>query len=58
MIIFKMLKYFAVELWPDLRIVLNQTSISEARYLHVKKETLINIPIVLDELNKTLTLDW
>ena len=28
------------------------------RYLHVKKETLINIPNVLDELNKTLTLDW
>ena len=28
------------------------------RYLHVKKETLINIPNVLDELNKTITLDW
>lgn len=28
------------------------------RYLHVKKETLINIPNVLDELNKTFTLDW
>ena len=25
------------------------------RYLHVKRETLINIPNVLDELNKTLT---
>ena len=28
------------------------------RYLHVKKETLINIPNVLDELNKTFTLEW
>ncbi len=28
------------------------------RYLHVKKETLINIPNVLDELNKSITLDW
>lgn len=28
------------------------------KYLHVKKETLINIPNVLDELNKTFTLDW
>ena len=28
------------------------------RYLHVKRETLINIPNVLDELNKTLTLEW
>ena len=27
-------------------------------YLHVKKETLINIPNVLDELNKNITLDW
>jgi site-specific recombinase XerD len=28
------------------------------RYLHVKKETLINIPNVLDELHKSFTLDW
>ncbi len=28
------------------------------KYLHVKKETLINIPNVLDELNKNITLDW
>ena len=28
------------------------------RYLHVKKETLVNIPNVLDELNKTFTLEW
>jgi integrase/recombinase XerD len=28
------------------------------RYLHVKRETLISIPNVLDELNKTLTLEW
>ena len=28
------------------------------RYLHVKRDTLINIPNVLDELNKTLTLEW
>lgn len=28
------------------------------RYLHVKKETLVNIPNVLDELNKSITLDW
>ncbi|MDQ6763458.1 MAG: tyrosine-type recombinase/integrase [Bacteroidota bacterium] len=28
------------------------------RYLHVKKETLVNIPNVLDELNKTITLEW
>lgn len=28
------------------------------KYLHVKKETLINIPNVLDELNKTFTLQW
>jgi site-specific recombinase XerD len=28
------------------------------RYLHVKKESLINIPNLLDELNKTLTLEW
>ena len=28
------------------------------RYLHVKRETLVNIPNVLDELNKTLTLEW
>ena len=28
------------------------------KYLHVRKETLINIPNVLDELNKTFTLDW
>ena len=27
-------------------------------YLHVKKETLINITNVLDELNKNITLDW
>jgi integrase/recombinase XerD len=27
-------------------------------YLHVKRETLINIPNVLDELNKNITLDW
>jgi len=26
--------------------------------LHVKKETLVNIPNVLDELNKSITLDW
>lgn len=28
------------------------------KYLHVKKETLINIPNVLDELNKNINLDW
>ena len=28
------------------------------KYLHVKRETLISIPNVLDELNKTLTLEW
>jgi site-specific recombinase XerD len=28
------------------------------RYLHVKKETLISISNVLDELNKTVTLEW
>ena len=28
------------------------------KYLHVKKETLINIPNVLDELNKNITLNW
>jgi len=28
------------------------------KYLHVKKETLINIPNVLDELNKSITLEW
>ena len=28
------------------------------RYLHVKRETLVNIPNVLDELNKTFKLDW
>jgi len=28
------------------------------KYLHVKKETLIKIPNVLDELNKNITLDW
>ena len=28
------------------------------RYLHVKKETLVNIPNVLDELNKSISLDW
>ena len=28
------------------------------KYLHVKKETLIIIPNVLDELNKNITLDW
>lgn len=28
------------------------------RYLHVKRESLINIPNVLDELNKSITLDW
>jgi integrase/recombinase XerD len=28
------------------------------KYLHVKRETLVNIPNVLDELNKTLTLEW
>ncbi len=28
------------------------------KYLHVKRETLINFPNVLDELNKTFTLDW
>ena len=28
------------------------------RYLHVKRETLVNIPNVLDELNKSVTLDW
>ena len=28
------------------------------QYLHVKKETLINIPNVLDELNKNISLDW
>ena len=28
------------------------------RYLHVKKETLVNIPNVLDELNKSITLEW
>jgi site-specific recombinase XerD len=28
------------------------------RYLHVKRESLVNIPNVLDELNKSITLDW
>lgn len=28
------------------------------RYLHVKRETLVNIPNVLDELNKSVSLDW
>lgn len=28
------------------------------RYLHVKKETLVSIPNVLDELNKSFTLEW
>jgi len=28
------------------------------KYLHVKKETLINIPNLLDELNKNISLDW
>lgn len=28
------------------------------RYLHVKRETLVNIPNVLDELNKNFKLDW
>jgi site-specific recombinase XerD len=28
------------------------------RYLHVKRETLVTIPNVLDELNKSITLDW
>lgn len=28
------------------------------RYLHVRKETLVNIPNVLDELNKSVDLDW
>jgi site-specific recombinase XerD len=28
------------------------------RYLHVKRESLINIPNVLDELNKSISLDW
>ena len=28
------------------------------KYLHVKRETLINIPNVLDELNKNITLNW
>ncbi len=28
------------------------------RYLHVKRETLVNIPNVLDELNKSITLEW
>lgn len=28
------------------------------RYLHVKKETLVNIPNVLDELNKSINLEW
>jgi len=28
------------------------------KYLHVKKETLINIPNVLDELNKSIRLNW
>jgi hypothetical protein len=28
------------------------------KYLYVKKETLINIPNVLDEVNKNITLDW
>lgn len=28
------------------------------RYLHVKRETLINIPNVLDDLNKSFTLEW
>ncbi|MEO5501092.1 MAG: tyrosine-type recombinase/integrase [Ginsengibacter sp.] len=28
------------------------------RYLHVKKESLINIPNVLDELNKSINLEW
>ena len=28
------------------------------RYLHVKREQLVNIPNLLDELNKTVNLDW
>ena len=28
------------------------------RYLHVKKKSLINIPNVLDELNKSINLEW
>ncbi|MCW3093933.1 MAG: tyrosine-type recombinase/integrase [Ferruginibacter sp.] len=28
------------------------------RYLHVRKETLVNIPNLLDELNKSVTLEW
>ncbi|MEO6549966.1 MAG: tyrosine-type recombinase/integrase [Ferruginibacter sp.] len=28
------------------------------RYLHVKRETLVNIPNVLDELNKSISLEW
>ena len=28
------------------------------KYLHVKRETLVNIPNVLDDLNKSFTLDW
>ena len=28
------------------------------RYLHVKREQLINIPNLLDELNKMINLDW
>lgn len=28
------------------------------RYSRVKKQASINIPNVLDELNKTLTLEW
>ncbi|MEP7145271.1 MAG: tyrosine-type recombinase/integrase [Ferruginibacter sp.] len=28
------------------------------RYLHVKRETLVNIPNLLDELNKTTNLEW
>lgn len=28
------------------------------RYLHVKKEMLVHIPNVLDELNKSFTLEW
>ncbi|MBC7890115.1 MAG: tyrosine-type recombinase/integrase [Ferruginibacter sp.] len=28
------------------------------RYLHVKRETLVNIPNMLDELNKSFNLEW
>lgn len=27
-------------------------------YLHVKKKTLVNIPNLLDELNKSIDLEW